>query len=347
MMPSTENFTRLFRDQEVSDCFTIGTDSELLSLYKSNLFDPMQEFLSRPKKGFRAELVHMGQALAIASTNKGEYQITEAQTQQASLFTNVIEFLHAGSLIVDDIEDQSQWRRGKQTMHELYGIPIALNAGNWLYFWPLMLIQNADLKVQIKHQALFECHQTLLLAHTGQALDVGTPMSQLPRERTIALVMKSIELKSGVLTALAMKLGALTVLNSSEAETLALIDRTGRHIGQLLQFYDDIGNLTSSQNPQKQYEDLRLQRPSFIWSALAETSSPVEYQAFISDLKVTHTSKDFGLLVEKWQLAQRARAQATIRRDLWMEELRAQTTNFNTQLVRSINDLIERLSNAY
>ncbi len=43
-----------------------------------------------------------------------------------------VECFHKASLIHDDIEDQDSFRYGKETMHEEYGIPVALNAGDLL-----------------------------------------------------------------------------------------------------------------------------------------------------------------------------------------------------------------------
>lgn len=49
----------------------------------------------------------------------------------------IIELIHNGSLIVDDIEDGSDLRRGKPCVHKIYGEDIAINAGNAIYFLPI------------------------------------------------------------------------------------------------------------------------------------------------------------------------------------------------------------------
>lgn len=48
-----------------------------------------------------------------------------------------IEVLHNSSLIIDDIEDNSLKRREKDAVHIMYGVDIAINAGNYAYFAPL------------------------------------------------------------------------------------------------------------------------------------------------------------------------------------------------------------------
>jgi len=46
------------------------------------------------------------------------------------------------SLIVDDIEDDSKFRREKPCVHLIHGIDISINAGNFIYFLPMKAIMN-------------------------------------------------------------------------------------------------------------------------------------------------------------------------------------------------------------
>jgi geranylgeranyl pyrophosphate synthase len=45
-----------------------------------------------------------------------------------------VEVLHAGSLVIDDIEDGSLMRRGLPCVHKLFPVPIAINAGCYMFF---------------------------------------------------------------------------------------------------------------------------------------------------------------------------------------------------------------------
>lgn len=51
-----------------------------------------------------------------------------------------LELLHNGSLICDDIEDQSHMRRGDLCTYKKFGVDVALNVGCWLYFIPLAIL---------------------------------------------------------------------------------------------------------------------------------------------------------------------------------------------------------------
>jgi geranylgeranyl pyrophosphate synthase len=42
--------------------------------------------------------------------------------------------LHNASLLIDDIEDNSKLRRGVPVAHNIYGVPLTINAANYVYF---------------------------------------------------------------------------------------------------------------------------------------------------------------------------------------------------------------------
>src|SRR5262249_51575318 len=92
------------------------------SLLDTTLYDSAREFLSRPSKGRRSRLI--GASYLLAGGN--------GRLPQAAV--DMIELLHTGSLIVDDIQDGAETRRGGRSLHKLIGMPRALNTGNWLYF---------------------------------------------------------------------------------------------------------------------------------------------------------------------------------------------------------------------
>lgn len=42
--------------------------------------------------------------------------------------------LHNASLLIDDIQDNSKLRRGAPVAHSIYGVPLTINAANYVYF---------------------------------------------------------------------------------------------------------------------------------------------------------------------------------------------------------------------
>lgn len=130
-------------------------------LWDAALAGPVAEFLSRPGKRFRARLVELSWNLAGRTDDP------------PAALPLVVELLHAGSLIVDDIQDDSLQRRGRAALHRQVGLPLALNAGNWMYFWPLSLIGTLGLPLDVELDLHRRTADTLRRCHEGQALDLA------------------------------------------------------------------------------------------------------------------------------------------------------------------------------
>lgn len=84
------------------------------------------------------------------------------------------EVLHNGTIIVDDVEDGATLRRGEPALHLKYGIDVALNAGNAMYFLPLKILSHnpgnldADRRLALYDMLMHELNRT----HLGQGMDI-------------------------------------------------------------------------------------------------------------------------------------------------------------------------------
>lgn len=232
--------------------------------WEDALLAPVNDMLGRPSKAIRARLVEAAYALV----RPGE----RAPAAAAAL----VEILHAGSLIVDDIEDDSKLRRGSKTIHRVHGIPKALNAGNWMYFLAVHQIEQLGLAPAATLALYRMVNRTLLDCHRGQALDLGMRVGDVLQAEVPTLVAETSLLKTGALAALACGLGAL-VAGGSEAQVDAL-ERFGRELGLALQQLDDLGNLAGKGPPAKRHEDLRNGRLSWPWAWAAELLDPLKFK---------------------------------------------------------------------
>jgi octaprenyl-diphosphate synthase len=120
----------------------------------------------------------------------------------------LVELAHNGSLIVDDIEDGSEKRRGGPAIHLIYGVDAAVNDGNLLYFLPLALIDGFDAPpgTRLALHARYALHLRRL--HLGQAMDIEWHRRNdfIPDE---ASYLTMCSLKTGVLSRAAAELGAI------------------------------------------------------------------------------------------------------------------------------------------
>lgn len=249
-----------------------GPVSEVVSTV---LFRPLGDLMSRPGKKIRGRLVELGFQLANDNQVVESYQVDALRKLMEG-----VELLHAGSLAVDDVQDGSKVRRGQPSLHMKYGLPISLNIGNWLYFWPLEIVNRLNLPEADELRIYRIYHRTLLRAHMGQAMDVGVPIDTLEQGRICDICVATMELKSGALFALALLAGA--VVAKADDGLLETIDTFGHGLGIGLQMFDDIGNLKGSVEPAKRREDLVLRRPTWIWACAAKYYSGDVYGQFIS-----------------------------------------------------------------
>lgn len=249
--------TRAFAPAALEKLLGLERGALPLGVLQRAALDPASEVLRRPGKRFRARLVEIGWALGGATRGSAEP------------LAHVIELIHAGSMIVDDIEDGSTHRRGAPALHHVYGLPLALNTGNLLYFLPLPLLDELALPDAVALDLHRRIGRTMLRAHCGQALDLGVSIAELAQADVAQLVHAVSELKTGSLMGLAASLGAV-VAGAPRPHAVAL-ERFGGALGVALQMLDDVGNVRGGADPHKRHEDLRLGRPTWIWAWLAAT----------------------------------------------------------------------------
>ncbi|HEX2660752.1 MAG TPA: polyprenyl synthetase family protein [Polyangia bacterium] len=229
-------------------------------LWEQALGDVARDILGRPSRQFRARLCGLAWRLAGGAGDVPR------------VLAALVEVVHAGSLIVDDIEDASVVRRGAPAAHVTHGMPRALNTGNWMYFWALQLIDELTSSPQTARDQLRRALcRTMHDCHLGQALDVSIPVGLLPRALVYRTVATSTMLKTGALMEFAARGAAL--IAGAPPQRVEALARFGRRLGLGLQMLDDFGNLTapaSDHEGSKALEDLRGGRPTWPWALAAQ-----------------------------------------------------------------------------
>jgi len=227
------------------------------ALWDHALRAPLDEFVRRPGKELRAVVCRLGWALGGG---------VGPMPEDVAL---VIDGLHTGSLIIDDLEDGAAERRGLPAFHLLHGDAAAINSGTWLYCWALERIAHlgGDPATQLHmHRraiaVLRECHQ-------GQALDLQARVDELDVGRTSAVCAAITRGKTAALAGLAVELAALTA--GACPRNAAGAARLGHTIGTVLQMLDDVGSLGPHRRA-KGHEDLRARRVTWPWAWLPEVA---------------------------------------------------------------------------
>ena len=198
------------------------------------LYDLIADYPSRAGKMLRPSL-----CLANA-------RIFGATIAQAFPTAVAIELLHNALLIHDDIEDGSQSRRGKPTLHELHGIPLALNAGDLLLLTSLRpLLENRrrlgpDLTIRIFEEAVRMARESA----EGQALELGwreNGNGKIGEADYLEMVLKKTCWLAAIFP---LRVGALVATRGDR--DLEPFIRFGFFLGAAFQIQDDLRNLTPS-----------------------------------------------------------------------------------------------------
>lgn len=148
-------------------------------------------------------------------------------------------------LIHDDIQDGSEERRGKPALHRIYGMELALNAGDALHIimWK-MLSDNIEVLGLEKAKKILDLMQNILLyTCEGQYLDISW-ITNKKVDITEEEYYKMIDSKAGAYTVYGpMQLGA-TVAGATQ-EQINSIKEFGVPFGRAFQIRDDVLNLVA------------------------------------------------------------------------------------------------------
>jgi geranylgeranyl pyrophosphate synthase len=167
-------------------------------------------------------------------------------------FATITEVVHNGTLMVDDIEDASELRRGKPCTYRKFGIDIAVNAGNTMYYLPLLpLMERKEQFSAEKLRDIYEVYvQEMINLSMGQAMDIAW-------HRGIANAdgvgeddyMQMCAYKTGTLARMAARLAA--VLAGANTELVEKLGRFAESIGVAFQMQDDVLDLTGKEFAEK------------------------------------------------------------------------------------------------
>jgi len=202
------------------------------------LSKPIWDFLHRGGKRWRPALFLL---------------ITEAlggDPEQVLDFAIIPELAHEGSIMIDDVEDSGELRRGKPCTHRIFGVDIAINAGNFMYFLPTLVFKRNrdkfDSKVLLRAYEVFL--QELMAVHVGQAMDIQWHKNTSPNI-TESQYLQMCALKTGTLARLAARLAV--VLSGGTPEQEAKVGKLAESLGIAFQIQDDILSASSKEFARK------------------------------------------------------------------------------------------------
>jgi geranylgeranyl diphosphate synthase type II len=169
-------------------------------------------------------------------------------TGDASLLACASEVIHCYSLMHDDLPcmDDDDMRRGRPTVHKVYGSKAAILAGTAMIPLAALVASEAMKRLGVTADVQSRGIETLLNA-SGAIGMIGGQQSDLAGEGlSLSLAEREVihSAKTGALIAGSVMLGAIAA--GVEAGQLNALERYGRDIGLAFQIMDDVLDVTST-----------------------------------------------------------------------------------------------------
>jgi len=204
---------------------------EVDSLNKG-IFEPFWNLADRGGKRWRPALTLM------------VYEALGRKPEEIAPLAIIPEVIHNGTLAVDDVEDESMFRRGKPCVHRIYGEDVAINMGNTMYYLPLTVLDEVELNPEKKLRILEEYVKTMLKLSFGQAMDIAWHrglINHVDEDQYLQMTL----FKTGALAGFAAKLAA--IMADLPEEDCRLIQRFAELIAVAFQIQDDILNVVGDE----------------------------------------------------------------------------------------------------
>lgn len=191
-----------------------------------------------------------------------------------------IELLHNFTLIHDDIMDKDEFRRGVPTTHIMYGEPIAILAGDFLFSHLYTYLIKSYLKLGIDRNVIVNI--ALALSEAMDNICYGQVMDLMSNKyiKTINDYMKMVYYKTAALIEAATYIGGL--LGTASLQYLNNLRIFGKNIGIAFQIADDIlglyGDTKVTGKPVG--NDIKMGKHTILVIMALENMSNVEKQKF-------------------------------------------------------------------
>ncbi|KAH9990889.1 terpenoid synthase [Xylariaceae sp. FL0662B] len=243
------------------DVFNVARGTALPKLGEEFVLEPYRYVSSLPSKGVRD--------MAIDGLNLW----LRVSPQSTAVIRGVIKTIHNSSIMLDDLQDGSQLRRGSPSAHVVFGTAQTINSATFQYVQAIAALRR--LANPLCLDIFIDEMRSLFV---GQGFDLHwTNEAQCP---SVVEYLQMVDGKTGGLFRLLARLMAAESPHGNETA----IDRLCRLLGRYFQIRDDYQNLVSEEyTAQKGFcEDLDEGKFSLpLIHALAHTDQALQLRALL------------------------------------------------------------------
>lgn len=184
-------------------------------------------------------------------------------------FAAACEMLHNATLVHDDLQDGDEVRRGKPTIWKKYGEKHAIDLGDAMMYYAVLLLQRLDTTFEVREKITERFVQKTLEVIDGQEREFLLSEKENP---IVKEYIRMVEGKTSALFELPMT-GALELCTPSGGLSSQLGEAV-RQLGVLFQIQDDVLDLYADKGRKEQGSDIREGKRSLLAVYAIERSSP-------------------------------------------------------------------------
>ncbi len=203
----------------------------------------LTDYPSRAGKGIRGRLLLLSAEAHGAQAGSSGAEAAQTLAEALELFQNWV-------LVHDDIEDDSEERRGQPALHHLTGMPVALNVGDAMHVAMWQHLQRLPTGTAVQRaEALQEFGKMIMHTAAGQHLDLAW-VNARRFDVTEADYLAMVSLKTAYYTVVApLRLGAWAAGVTPSPH----LEEAGIDLGVAFQIRDDVLNLTAGTELGKEF----------------------------------------------------------------------------------------------
>ncbi len=193
-------------------------------------------------------------------------------SEQAAPFAAAVELLHNMLLLHDDVEDGDEMRRDRLTVWKKFGVPNAINAGDYLLGCALRAVLRSPVPDPVQNRLMRVFLDTYERTIEGQALDINARSDAAFDDEKY---MRMATLKTGHYLVLGMVGGA--IIADAPEVTIESLRKLGENMGPAFQIRDDLIDLTVGKGRGgMKGSDIREGKASILYAHALAHSMPEE-----------------------------------------------------------------------
>lgn len=184
------------------------------------------------------------------------------------LLAAVIEFIHTSTLLHDDVVDESDKRRGRDTANAVFGNAASVLVGDYLYSRAFEMMVEAD-NMRIM-QIMSQATTVIAEGEVLQLLNIHDADVDVPR------YLQVVRYKTAKLFEAATQVAAVLANASPDAEAAAAA--YGRHVGTAFQLIDDVLDYSGDADAlgKNVGDDLREGKPTLPLIRVMQVGTPAQ-----------------------------------------------------------------------